>query len=177
MKTILDSKNWYHGILEDNNAFYQKSFNTQFKQCLEYSEDKEALKDLLIHIMENKAFKIEKIRVVKSPWHDNMKAVHYSITLGTYTYDFWGSHAEAIAIENRNLKQIKENEDCMLYSIMCDIGSSYYCEPLFEDFCNDFGYDEDSRKAFDTWQKCLKHSGRLNAVLRLTDKQFEALPC
>jgi hypothetical protein len=35
----------------------------------------------------------------------------------------------------------------------------------FENFCSDFGYDEDSRKARATWEACKKTSAELHALL------------
>jgi len=34
----------------------------------------------------------------------------------------------------------------------------------FEDFCSDFGYDEDSRKAYSTWQACLEMTENLERI-------------
>jgi len=73
-------------------------------------------------------------------------------------------------IEN-DYKKIKEN---VLYSILCCIHSEFYCPPIFEEFCSEFGYDTDSRKAFDTWQNCLKQSNLLHRIIKETE--IESFP-
>lgn len=36
----------------------------------------------------------------------------------------------------------------------------------FEEFCGDFGYDTDSRKAYATWEACTQIRGRMRSLLR-----------
>ena len=45
--------------------------------------------------------------------------------------------------------ELKEAFDCFLSD--CDCGAMD-----FRDFCGEFGYDEDSRKAFKTWRACVR---------------------
>ena len=42
----------------------------------------------------------------------------------------------------------------------------------FADFCGEFGYDEDSRKAFAIWQTCQEHGGQFRKV---AGKHLEAI--
>lgn len=64
--------------------------------------------------------------------------------------------------------------DGILYSILCTIRSEFYCEPIFEDFCSEFGFDSDSRKAFETWQACLKQSAQLRPLF--SETEIESFP-
>lgn len=55
-------------------------------------------------------------------------------------------------------------DNSMLYSILCCIHMDYYTPDTFEEFCSEFGYDEDSRKAEKTYLSCLKQSKKLKTV-------------
>ena len=68
----------------------------------------------------------------------------------------------------------KKHNDDLLYSILCCIGVEYYIEPIFDDFCSDFGYDEDSMKARDLHQICLKQSQKLHQIFN--DADMECMP-
>ena len=62
----------------------------------------------------------------------------------------------------------------MLYSILSCVSLDYYIPNIFEEFCAEFGYDTDSRKAFDTWQACLIQSNKLRKVF--SEDEISALP-
>ena len=48
-----------------------------------------------------------------------------------------------------------------------------YHPGTFEDFCSEYGYDEDSRKAFDVYQAVLKEFGGISRLF--TNEQLEQL--
>jgi len=62
----------------------------------------------------------------------------------------------------------------LLYSVLCSVKSEYSCDNTFEDFCCDFGYDTDSRKAFATWQACLEQSRKLQTIF--TQDEINCFP-
>lgn len=62
----------------------------------------------------------------------------------------------------------------LLYSILTTIKLEYYCPSTFEDFCCEFGYDIDSRSAFDSYQALSKMSGRLHKIFDA--QEIECLP-
>lgn len=81
---------------------------------------------------------------------------HYRCALtgpgGTYTFDFWGSIADCA-----NGKEIVSEYDvlaCLEWNTPED----------FEDFCNEFGYDTDSRNAEKTWKACLSQIRALKRI-------------
>jgi len=46
----------------------------------------------------------------------------------------------------------------------------------FEDFCGEFGYDTDSRKAEGTWKKVKKFADRINAFFTETElEEFQEI--
>jgi len=49
------------------------------------------------------------------------------------------------------------------YSALACCSSELYCPDTFEEFCSDFGYDEDSRSAEKTFRALLKMSKKLRA--------------
>ena len=53
--------------------------------------------------------------------------------------------------EKRNLKPVAPTAACVLYGLIMD-GNA--CDYLFDDWCADYGYDTDSRKALDTYLEC-----------------------
>lgn len=70
------------------------------------------------------------------------------------SFDFWGSimHPEIT----------KDSENIFaLYCLLCDCTSGMYS---FEEFCGEFGYDTDSRKAFQTYRACVTSLGKYNKL-------------
>tara|TARA_R110002020_G_scaffold213427_1_gene420210 strand:- start:13891 stop:14502 length:612 start_codon:yes stop_codon:yes gene_type:complete len=68
----------------------------------------------------------------------------------------------------------REFTKSLKYSILASVQCEYWIEPIFEDFCMDFGYEKDSRKAFELWQTCLKHSQKLQTIF--TSDDVEVMP-
>lgn len=54
------------------------------------------------------------------------------------------------------------NIDDVLYSLIMD---SYTAEETFEDFCSEFGYDSDSRKAMQIWEDCRNNAKRVKKFI------------
>lgn len=87
----------------------------------------------------------------KSPaWSKDVKhGIHYSVTISkdvnhSYTFDYWGS----IADKENNFRGFAKRPSA--YDILCclhDDGIDTY-----GDFCANYGYDEDSRKAYSTYE-------------------------
>lgn len=70
----------------------------------------------------------------------------------TLRFDFWGSIADAA-----------KGEDPTAYDVLACISSDVHCPETFEDFCGEYGYDEDSRKAEQTFHRCYKFGQQLRA--------------
>ena len=60
-----------------------------------------------------------------------------------------------------------------LYSILACISGDCNCPETFDDFCSEYGYDTDSRRAYATWERCLAFSKELRAFF--TEEEIEAL--
>lgn len=102
------------------------------------------------------------LRITKSdskpaPW-DGPSGHHYRVTLsrkgepGRLTFDWWGSQAMA-----------EEGKDPSAYSVLSCIASDLYTPETFEDYCSEYGEDEDSRKALQTFNRAHRHAERLRA--------------
>lgn len=92
----------------------------------------------------------------------------YKVTLSgdgreSITFDFWGS------INDR-----KAGEDPSEYSILSCISGDIHCPESFEDFCSEYGYDEDSRKAYAMWERCAEFGRTLRGFFR-DGEEMEAL--
>lgn len=59
------------------------------------------------------------------------------------------------------------------YSVLACIGSDLNCPNTFEDFCGEYGYDQDSRKAYRDFKRCLSFSERLNAFFDGEEMQLQ----
>jgi hypothetical protein len=84
----------------------------------------------------------------------------YRVTLtgngrGKLSFDFWGS------IRDREL-----GEDPTPYDVLACVSADIYCPDSFPEFCSDYGYDEDSRRAFATWERCNEFGRELREFFR-----------
>lgn len=69
-----------------------------------------------------------------------------------FTFDFWQGSA------------IK-GEPTVIGTLECLLSDSQADDQSFEEFCSEFGYDTDSRKAEQTWQACKKSAVGLKRLL------------
>lgn len=112
----------------------------------------------------------------------------------SFSYDFGNSVAESFKARNRegvhfmqNAKSFASYETSELhkrdivevktppsdYSLLSCMASDSYQSDTFEDWCDDFGYDTDSRKALDTFLKCQIISADINRFF--TETELEQL--
>ncbi len=59
------------------------------------------------------------------------------------------------------------------YSALSTVSSDMHTADTFEDFCGDFGYDTDSRKAHATFELCRNFARRIKAFF--TEEEITAL--
>lgn len=151
----------------------------QWDLVQEYCDNVEPLKQFI----EKVGFQAELKGIKKSTFNDSLNSLHWIITINNQQFDFYGSHNDAQAFKTINWynpenqesfkilkrfktrynqeKEQKEVKNDLLYSFLCCVGSEIYCPILFEDFCLEFGYDEDSRQAEKIHKKCLEFKGKL----------------
>ena len=154
------------------------------KQCLEYSDNPEQLKQWLESestVIQGAIYGIEHVR---KDWQGMLKTV---VNVNGYFFDFWLSRNDAADSEGkprygerfapRDLDAAIRRRavwDEFLYSVLCCVSMEYHCPDSFREFCSEYGYDEDSRKAFKLFNKCLEHSERLKEVI--PEEVLECLP-
>ena len=91
------------------------------------------------------------------PWKDDGSTMtnHYKVKItgpgGSYTLDFWDS-----IYNTENGEQPNE------YDVIACL--EWYTADSFEDFCDEFGYDTDSRKAEKTYKACRKQTENLRRI-------------
>lgn len=79
------------------------------------------------------------------------------------TFDFWGSIADAE----------KGETDVSAYDVLACISGDVNCPDTFKDFCSEYGDDEDSIKALQTFRRCAAFAKRLRAFF--TDGEIKQL--
>jgi hypothetical protein len=109
------------------------------------------------------------------PWHEpptfRTKYPHglrYAITIkrvgrghcSPISFDFWGS------INDREKKK-----QPTAYDVLACISSDVNCPETFEDFCSEYGYDEDSRKAFAQFETCAEFGKKLRAFFTEDERE------
>lgn len=80
-------------------------------------------------------------------------------------FDFWGSIAE----KERSVHSFKRRPTA--YDVLAGIDNWH--NDTFEDWCFNYGYDEDSREAYRTYQNCEELAAKLSKVF--TREELEAL--
>ncbi len=92
--------------------------------------------------------------------------IHYRVTLSgsgrRMAFDYWGSAADA-----------EEGNEPTTYSVLACIASDYHTPDTFEEFCSEYGEDNDSRIALQTF----RHVDRFAQGLRkfFTEEEAEEL--
>lgn len=105
----------------------------------------------------NSTFKGDKV----APWSDKQQNYNnHTITVTNtdtkqkISFEFWGSI----------MKPEVKTEDELLYAFYCFVSDAVSGNYSFNEFCGEFGYDEDSRKAEKTWKACKKSLEKLNKI-------------
>lgn len=103
----------------------------------------------------------------KSPQWDGPHGLHYRVTVSRngqrIAFDFWDS----FAAKERGTVPTP-------YDVLACVSGDIYCPETFADFCAEYGYDEDSRKAEKTWKGCRTLAAKLRRVFPET-KVMESL--
>lgn len=103
--------------------------------------------------------------------------IHLTRKGAPYVFDFFGSINDCKTWQGAsNVKGREQVREGMLYSVLCSIGCEYDTPTTFDDFCAEYGYDNDSRKAYNLWERCAIHAKQLRECLDLSDAERFALP-
>lgn len=94
-------------------------------------------------------------------WNDKQSRSHcyHEITVSKkgrqIEFDFWSSLVHP---------KITTKQDCIA-AFECFLNDAIAGENTFEEFCGEFGYDTDSRKAEETWKACQIATGKAKYLL------------
>ena len=154
------------------------------KKCLEYSENEKELMKIIDGISvfatfkglesidenskETMKYKIEIKRNKKSIKFDFYQSINFTEIITTDLY-FRDKKKIGYEIYNplklrRKQKELKED---FLYSVLCCVKSDSYVDDNFQDFCDNFGYIEDSRKHYILWERCLKQKKKILSIFNM----------
>ena len=104
------------------------------------------------------------------PWDDE-RHIHgdeYQITIsrkgvsGRLSFRFWNS-----------LNDVQNGNEPNAYDVLSCVSSEAYTPETFRDFCAEYGYDEDSRKAEKTFKRADRFAHRIRAFF--SEKELEAV--
>lgn len=62
----------------------------------------------------------------------------------------------------------------LLYDILCSCRNDYHCPIDFDEFCAEYGENNDSIRAKAQWEDCLKQSAKVNRIF--SDDDYNCLP-
>lgn len=78
------------------------------------------------------------------------------------SFDFWNSHSD-----------MQNGKRPTAYDVLACVSGDIYCPESFEEFCGEYGYDEDSRRAEAVFRRCDVFAQRLRNFF--TQEEQEAL--
>lgn len=92
-------------------------------------------------------------------WNHHAVTVTNTATQKRTTFDFWASLASP---------EVRSRSD-LLGAFRCFLGDAISGMQSFDDFCSEFGYDTDSRKAEKTWRACVASAKKAERLLDSED--------
>lgn len=141
--------------------------------CLKYSEEPEKLKALLSKIKVEVQYKDYNFYFDEDK--DKRVILNIYISRGKKEIDFtfgMSINDSDILLDNSSNNEKTKKE--MLYTVLSCCSSDFYCPIDFEEFCSEFGYDTDSKKAENIWKLCLKQSSKLHKIF--SEEEIDYLP-
>lgn len=107
-------------------------------------------------------FKISAYRAGEkaAPWSDGKNWNHHRVTVTnaetrrSTSFSFWASIAHP---------QLSSEYD-VINAFRCFVDDAICGNLSFSEFCDELGYDEDSRKAYSTWNACKRHAEQLTRI-------------
>lgn len=84
-----------------------------------------------------------RVTIKRKVWTHTRLDSHGEVRPNSVSFDFWNSYRDS-----------GEGKTPTVYDVLSCISGDVYCADTFEDFCSEFGYDIDSRKAEQTYRRC-----------------------
>lgn len=95
-------------------------------------------------------------------YHNHRVSVYNTNNGKRTTFTFWAS---MMSPELRSRYEV-------LNALYCFVSDALSGLDSFEDFCRNFGYDTDSRKAYKTWQACQRSTTKALRVLDVSRSEL-----
>ena len=95
-------------------------------------------------------------------YHNHRVSVFNTINRKRTYFMFWASF---------NQPELRSRYD-VLNALHCFVSEAVSGLDSFEDFCGNFGYDKDSRSAYQTWQGCQRSSVQALRVLGVSRSEL-----
>lgn len=130
------------------------------KNMYEYSDEPELLRDLIKQIDINISVPKE---VIKWKRYRNRFLVTIQRREEKISFHFYDS-----------INNFIERKKPTMYDILACVNAEYYCPDNFNDFCAEYGYDEDSIKARETWKNCIAQSDKLKQIF--SEEEIAVMP-
>lgn len=165
--------------------------------CLEYSEDVEKLQELINQLEITVTYKgkhkvfnnevdimfydVEIKRGNKTISFEFNQSINFTeyFSINENDISFSGQwfqrkyYNRSSLIKELTSKKLKMFND-FLYSILCCIKLDGYINDIFEDFCNDFGYNEDSISDYKLFLRCTEQAKKIRKIFSMQD--LDCLP-
>lgn len=102
---------------------------------------------------------------VAYPWDEKTPKQHYIVSIPGIqkSFDYYCKTKPVYGSKKPVEKQGFDTSEALSF-LGCIFGDAECGDMHFSDFCFDFGYDEDSRKAFQTWEACAETGRKLRAL-------------
>lgn len=158
---------------------------TSIDKCLKYSENPGGLKSLLSeidvlikftgikkHFVDDKERLTGIFKIVR-----NSRSIEFEFGFSINDTEIFlpGKFYDGVGgAGSQKFKDKKVFMNDLLYSCLSCVSSEYYCPIDFDEFCNEFGYDNDSIKAKTIWEASLKQSNKLQKIFN--DEEIQSLP-
>lgn len=91
-----------------------------------------------------------------------------------YTIVISAPNVEISFVFHDSIYNFEQHIDVNLCNVLACIGADYYCPDTFEEFCDEYGYNDDSITHRELFYKCKEHTRKLKRIF--TDKDIECLP-
>ena len=141
-----------------------------------FPEDKEKRQTLKVNIKRNNktisfsfGMSIHDTEILHYSGSRTRSKHNYTLNKIINCYDI--AHSKGKQEHDKEINKILKN---LPYSIYACIGSEYFCPDTFEDFCSEYGYNDDSIKALELFKKCLKQANNLKTIF--TEEEIESFP-
>jgi hypothetical protein len=86
-----------------------------------------------------------------------------SDNIGQLSFDFWDSIHNREQLEKVRVRVMGRKFRPSDYDVLACISSDQYCPDTFADFCSEYGYETDSRKALAMFRRCRYFAKRIRA--------------